>query len=392
MNTKSIIRSMLTWILISIFICSFAACNNAEVEHPNNVIEYSSLNGDILQISKYGNVILSTTKEAMRSNGYEYGDIVTVTFGSRSIDVPYCSNYSDVDAGQPGLFGKSDDEIVILAVNTGNFATTYEIADKTDAGEWMYHEGYSATTHFVIAMKEKKGYYDEYVVRQLRYTDNRSDYEHLSDEQFANFREINTTGIEKGVLYRPATPVDPTVARSPFVDAVAKKYGITVILDLADDQDTLTAYETYADSCFAGAEYVALDMGVDFGDSDFEQKLKHGLQFIAENPGVYLIHCKEGKDRTGFVCALLELLMGADYLEAQDDYMVTYYNYYGVEKGDEKYDVIASKNFDKILERTFDVNDVSNANWQQATTDYLLRIGLTEDEIIALKTNLGSQE
>ena len=38
----------------------------------------------------------------------------------------------------------------------------------------------------------------------------------------------------------------------------------------------------------------------------------------------------EGKDRTGYVCALLEGLCGATYDEIVADYLITYDNYYQI--------------------------------------------------------------
>ena len=51
---------------------------------------------------------------------------------------------------------------------------------------------------------------------------------------------------------------------------------------------------------------------------------------MSKNEGPYYIHCVEGKDRTGFVCAVIEGLANATYEEIVDDYMKTYDNYYGV--------------------------------------------------------------
>jgi len=53
------------------------------------------------------------------------------------------------------------------------------------------------------------------------------------------------------------------------------------------------------------------------------------FRFIIANDGPYLIHCTEGKDRAGFVSAVLEALMGADLQEIVADYMKSYENYYG---------------------------------------------------------------
>lgn len=76
------------------------------------------------------------------------------------------------------------------------------------------------------------------------------------------------------------------------------------------------------------------------------------------------MHCTEGKDRAGFVSALLECYMGAAYDEVVADYMVTYYNYYGVTKEAEpaKYDAILRSNIVKTLQTAFGVEDLKTAD------------------------------
>ena len=71
-------------------------------------------------------------------------------------------------------------------------------------------------------------------------------------------------------------------------------------------------------------------MGVDFAAEEFNAKLKTGLVYLIDNEGPYLIHCNEGKDRAGFVAALLEALGGAEAEEIVEDYMLSYENYYHV--------------------------------------------------------------
>lgn len=388
MKTRRIIAAILAVIFFA-GLFGFSACRKAEKDYPELI-------GSIVRINKYGNIIISTSKAEMTENGYEFGDIVTVSFSDKSINVPYCSNYSDVDSGLTGVFGKADDETLTLAVNTGVFASAYGIANmaaKDDGSyEWVYSDGLNDGITFKISMKQKMGYYDQYVIRQLSYTDERSDYPGLSVEDFANFRAVNTHGIKPNTLFRSSSPVDSGWARRAYADGAAKASGVSVIIDLADDEETLTGYEGYYDSCFASAKHIALSMGVNYTGTDFMEKLADGLRFMAENEGVYLIHCKEGKDRTGFVVALLELLMGADYSEAEADYMLTFRNYYGIVKGDEKYDVIASTNFEKILKRTFGVDDVKNADLSRIAEEYIKGLGLTDAQIAALKAHLSDRQ
>ena len=381
-------KKLVCLLLALVLLLSLVACGSEREEK-----FYGSLSGTITEISKYGNVKITTTKAEMAEKGYEFGDVVTVTFADKSLDVPYCGTYSDVDAGAPGLFGRPDDEEVTIAVNVGDFATFYGIATKTThedkSYEWNYCDGIDESLTFEISMKQKRGYYDEYVIRQLVYTDERSDYPELTDEQFGNFRVVSTTGMGENVLYRSATPVDPQKNRNTYVDAAARAHGITVIIDLNDSEESLAGFEGFATSYFATTNYITLNMGLDFTQKDFKVKLAEGLRYMGENKGVYLVHCLEGKDRTGFVIALLEFLMGASYEEAEADYMVTYYNYYGVKKGEEKYKVIADSNFEKNLIRSLGVESVKDKDLAELATDYIHSIGLTDEDISALKANLS---
>ena len=76
--------------------------------------------------------------------------------------------------------------------------------------------------------------------------------------------------------------------------------------------------------------------------------------------------------------------------EVIEDYMITYYNYYGVEKGTEKYDVVVNNNLIKVLNTTFKVDDVYKADLVAEAEEYLMEDGgLTLDEVAALKARLG---
>ena len=389
-------RRIITSLFVAFVLAAVCFCPACKYVNTNTGKTYQTLSGTIEEISKYGNVKITTTKAEMTEKGYEFGDVVTVTFADKSVDMPYCGTYSDVDAGACGVFGRPDDDVLTVAVNVGNFATIYGIADKIThedkSYEWVYRGGLDLPVTFEISMSEKRGYYSEYVLRQLNYSDERSDYPNLTDEQFGNFRVVSTTGIKQNVLYRSATPVDPQKNRNTYVDAAAEKYGITVIIDLNDSNESLTGFENFDNTYFATTDFIALNMGLDFTEVDFKNKLSEGLKYMAGHSGVYLVHCLEGKDRTGFVIALLEFLTGASYKEAEADYMVTYYNYYGVEKGDEKYDIIATSNFEKNLLRSFGVSDVKSADLKKLATDYIKAIGLTEKEIAALKANIADAD
>ena len=390
-----------TWaLLLAIALCFTMAPMAVYADDVPLAGEQSEENGDIVinttatlaNLTKYGNVPLDISEEELIGAGFEFGDIVTAEFLDKSVDMPFCSNYSDVDQDSAGLFSNTDG--TVLAINMGNFATDYGIAEKIkyDDGtyKWEPFEGVPDSVSVKITMKQKAGYLDEYTMRQLKYTDDRTDYPDLTDAEFANFREVTTTGMGKGILYRTASPVNPEHKRSTIADDCIRQAGVSVIMNLADSDEEILSYEGFNDSYYSTTNYICLDMGVDFASAEFGDKLARGMRFFAENPGTYAIHCKEGKDRAGFVTAVTECFMGATYEEVTADYMTSFYNYYGVTKDEERYDRIMNGNIVKSLTKAFEVEDLSTADLQAEATEYLKKIGLTDDEIAALKTNLAA--
>ena len=238
-------------------------------------------------------------------------------------------------------------------------------------------------------MKEKGGYYDQWVMHQLVRSENREDYPDLNDMEFANFRVIATTGMGEGKLYRSSSPVNPEINRSKEADAAAADAGVRTFINLADNEETMKAYEGFADSYYAKQNIIGLNLGVDFAADEFKAGLAEGFRFIAANEAPYLVHCNEGKDRAGFTAAVLEALMGASAEEITTDYMVTYYNYYGVQPGTEQYDVIAASNIQKSLAAAFEMTSIFEGDLQAAAVNYLTNIGLTAEEIAAVQANLG---
>lgn len=348
--------------------------------------------------TKYGNVYTDCKAEDFLGKmGFAMGDLVTVKFLNQELTLPVVPTYSYVDSGEPAIIvGLTETGAptgyVSLAINMGNFGQTYGIANKqTDAdGNWFWTaaEGVTFPVEVTYTLAEKEGYMAEYILHELSRTNNREDYANLSDEAFANTRAIDTTGMGEGKLYRTSSPINPELGRSAYADAAIKAAGVTVIMNLADSEEAAKAYEGFADTYYAGQKVIYLNLGVDFAEPSFQEGLAKGMRFFAENEGVYAVHCTEGKDRAGFVSALLSCLMGGTYQEVVGDYMETYVNYYGVEDGTDKFNAIAESNIIKTLQNAFGVEDLAKADLAAEAAEYLTSIGLTEAEIAALKANL----
>ena len=224
----------------------------------------------------------------------------------------------------------------------------------------------------------------------LKRTNDRADYPHLTDAQFANFRNVATTGMGTNALYRSSSPINTGLGRTREASAAAWAAVFRTLLNLADDKKKMRRQGGYDGSYYSTLDVVALDLNNDLRSKGFHKGLAAGFRYMPDHEGPYLVHCTEGRTRAGFACAVLECLMGASAEEVVADYMATYYNYFGVAPGTDRYDAIAKNNIVPSLCLVFGVEDLfaPSVDLAACAEDYMRKIGLTDDEIRALKARL----
>ena len=305
--------------------------------------------------------------------------------GSELIDIPYYSGYyvSDGDlllCGYPGYTN------VLIARNNGD--STWEEFDMTE------------DSHVTVTLHEKGKYKDFEDANNLVYSTDREDFS--SDQVFANFRETGGTGLASGLIFRSASPCDNDYNRASYVDGFAEDTGIRFVINLSDSS---AEYEESAgkpdfDSPYYAAlvedgDVLFLDLGANYHDDGYKQILAEALLTMSEHEGPCLIHCVEGKDRTGFVCALLLALAGASYEEILSDYMITYENYYGLtkESDSEKYDIMQEK-AKAFLYTMCDAEKgtpLETLDLQEGARNYLRQGGLSDEEIDRIEAYLHGE-
>ena len=382
MKIKSLIITLLIAAVIALLAWNPFSVKPAEPVQPVPAeIEETADLYSLRLIKKHGNIVLDTDPDSFLAK-YAYGDILTAALNGREFDMPVCENYSQVDQGAP-VCVVSDE--ISLAINGGDFASASGAAVKETISEdpgykWVYAED----AEVEISLKEKGGYLDQLAIRSLVRSEVREDYPDLSDEEYANFRQV----IAGRPLYRSTSPLSLDLNRAEEADEACRKYGIRTIVNLADTEEECTAYPGFHESYYASADRICLSMNYDFFSEEFSSKMADGLRFIASHEGPYLIHCKEGKDRTGFVCGILACLMGADEETVIRDYMLTFRNFYGVEEGTEKYDLIADQNIRRSLKKAFETDDLGTIDLQEAAVKYLQKCGMDTAEIQALQEHL----
>ena len=398
------------YMVLANYIQSFAGCEVTGYSEPQGritIIESEAMdNGKItvggldqnLWTTKYGNLYCDLKVEKFFDMGYGLGDLVKVKFLNQELVLPVVPTYSYVESGKSAIIAGLTDSgaptgYISFAINMGNFTEAYGIAVKKtdDAGNWWFEacEGVTFPMEITLEMAEDDGYMAQYMLHDLNRTNVREDYAALTDDQFANFRNIAVSGMGNRILYRSSSPINPELGRNTYADAAIEAAGVKTIVNLADNGDEAQAYPGFGDSYYSKQNVIYLGLGVDFQADEFKAGLANGLKFMSSNEGPYLVHCTEGKDRAGFVSALLSCLMGANYEEVLADYMVTYDNYYGIKPGTDKYQAIADSNIVKSLKLAFGVDDLTAVNLAAEAEEYLQSIGLRSDEIAALKANLS---
>ena len=368
-------KTLLFVTLLSLF--TVAGCKNNKEEKESKLLENCSIHHD----DEFGGAYIDISIENFNKKGFAFGDSVSLTFttGSNKVvydDLGYYSGYY-VPAGQELLVGYKGYDYIKCCINYG---------------EDLYAKhNFDESTKVTIKVNEAGKYKAVEETLSISYSDKRDEYE--SDEQFANFREITVGNIKPGKLYRGASPLDNTRKRANIVSSLLEKNGIKYNIDLADKLENIYSQEKYVitpymQSLIDGNNAIFLGMAAAYKADDFSIKMKRMFLSMLNNEGPYYIHCLEGKDRTGYVCMVIEALCGASYDELIDDYFITYKNYYGIEKGSEKYNVIKSMHIDEMIRYVFSFDNSTTllgAGYYSKARAYLENIGLTDSQIDALQ-------
>lgn len=375
---KIIKRSFISIILIIIALY-LNSCKGIE----NDSDKIIKMEATVIEIEKYGHAVLNVTTSDLEAKGFALGDIVNVHLGSCNANMPFFDGYYS-NSGSLMLRGTTSKDYIAVCINYGNFSDVYNIK-VGDIAE--------------ITMVEKEGMRDIQELYALQYSNNREDF--IDDATFANFRAVTVGRIGEGKLFRSSSPINNEKGRAYFSNNLIKSAGVKTILNLADSIEDVEEYfkdnnvdTTYYRSLYEDGYVLAIDLTGNFYSDEFASSLVNGLTFLARNEAPYCIHCTEGKDRAGFTAMILESLMGATLDEIIDDYMISYYNYYGIDKEQEpkRYQAVLDVNLMEMLLHVTGAESVEKLiqiDLESAVTVYLINAGMEQEDINILKEKLG---
>lgn len=327
--------------------------------------------------------------------GIEYEDTVKVTLLDQTFIVPFAPSYRCTFSGGELLMDFEAKANIALLAFHANFVKQHKIAvfleNEDMTIDIMPCKNITFPIKITFELDKKQGYHEMYKIYDLKRTNNRDDYDHLSDEEYCNFRNVAFGRMKPGILYRSSSPIDPTLGRNKYADACLKKYGIKTIINLTDDEERAKQYPGFADTYYSKQNLLFLNTNADVTSYNFGKSVLKTMRFINSHEGPYAVHCLEGQDRTGAIMAIFESLLLATRYDLMNDFMKTYENFYGVKKGTEQYDTIVKGELQteiaSIRGFTYDTIDIL-----KNPESYLLFLDLLEEDLAIFKRKMQGLE
>ena len=228
-----------------------------------------------------------------------------------------------------------------------------------------------------------------------------------TDEERANFRNVQAGSMGKNVLYRSAHPARPTdsgsTARAKAANKLMEAHGIQTVLNFADTDSDLKSNLKKIGATPSTYYYMELyekgkvrpsymrGPGKSTRNSSYRKKIATAMKFFTTNEGPYLIHCVIGRDRTGITIEILLGLMGAPYDYILEDWAKTDQNLYGSSKSsamrkardrlDDDLEFITGKNLHD--------DEWGKVNFAPYMEEFLEKGGMSSSEVETLKKNLS---
>lgn len=335
-------------------------------------------------IGSHGQIETPFTTYEFKEAGYEFEDVLKVTFLDKELFLPYVPSYRCTHSGGDILVGDPGFPTVFLLSFHSNFSRKYKIASFIENDDLELEifpcRGVSFPIKFKMELYKKKGYEEEFKIYNLIRSNNREDYSDLSDEEFCNFRNVKSGFMEPNILFRSSTPIDPTLNRNSYADKALKEHGIKTIINLSNNEEEAIKFSNYNNTYYSKQKILFLNTNSDVQSYSFGKNIVRAIRFMIENEPPYLIHCVEGQDRTGAFCALMASLMQANKNEIIEDFMKTYENYYWVKKGTVQYNRIVNgeiqKNIMSVRGFSYDTLDLLKHPYS-----YFSFLDVTNDEL-----------
>ena len=368
-NYQSGWRSALLLALVSLLTLTTSCYKN------DNPTDEPVLTGIISSYNEFDAAMLDFTETDMVAAGFILGDLISITVDDREIVMPYYDGFYNRNGEFLCVAYPTYPSICFTANNTGL------------PPELKGLEGHAVT----VRLKERGGCIDVQAAMSMTYNNDRENYSDMTDAEFANSCAVSAGNIASGVLHRTSSPFSNDIGRANYVSEYLKQEKVRTVLNLADTEEKMSGYDmpTYSRTLWDEGNVILCPLKADPTADDFNNRLIAALKELPSRPAPYVVHCMEGKDRTGYVCALLEGLCGATYDEMVADYLITYQNYYGITPSADRElcNTLVSLKLNPCLMYYAGISDeaqLPDVDYAKAFANFLLAHGMSQQRLDAL--------
>ncbi|MBO7503228.1 MAG: tyrosine-protein phosphatase [Clostridia bacterium] len=192
------------------------------------------------------------------------------------------------------------------------------------------------------------------------------------------FKAAGGKRVKQGIIYRGAAI--ESITRQGRVEFL-EKYGIKTEIDLRNGTEVSILSKKVKDVAVKAPLYIG-DTGIN--NPDYQEDFAKEIKVFAdpENYPIYY-HCQIGRDRTGTLTCFLFLIAGVSEEDILKDYEVSHFSVYATH--DRASADATTASLKAMLEY---LRNYGKGNIYKNTETFLNDIGVTKEEIAAIRTNI----
>lgn len=342
---------------------------------------------DVYRNEEFGSVFCKVSIEDFFKSGFALGDSVDVEFstGYKIEDVPiYDGYYVKIDAPLVLTLTTSYTD-VLVAYNYGPVLYDYLGLKQGDKCR--------------ITLREKGKYKNVVDSIDVTYSTNPDDYKCIED--YTNFRPLNGGRLKKNYIYRSASPCGKLFIRSDYVSKMFEKYHIAYAINLTDSEEIVDKIyndkrliSEYWRKLYQNKKVCINRLKANYRTKEYGRLVAKLFRTIItlDEPN-FAIHCYEGRDRTGLVCFIMQVLASCSSEEVEDEYMESFRCFNNISKHLDfnKYRVHREIYYDDFVRNVCRVDDINMSQevLYEKVINYLTDIcEMTLEEIDALTNKI----
>ena len=337
--------------------------------------------GELITASPAGGASVPILSEVIRSYYLEYEGPETADKFSNGREnyypAPAVLTWECAKAADYYIVGVSETKDIELEGSEGTqyFVTVQESMSVPDlfAGKKYYYRVFAVSGSEVLASVVFSFTTEDY--RRTVIVDGVSNTRDLGGA-----KTMDGKRIRQGIVYRGAA-IDGITAQGR-VDFL-KKLGIKTEIDLRTGTELSPVRNDINVVSVKAPMYVYNDMGIE--QPDYQPELAREIKAFADpdNYPIYF-HCAIGRDRTGTLACLIELLLGVSEEDIKKEYVLSFLSSAGFADG-----VVSPSGHVANIENIFNyLKAYDKGSLYKNTEKFVMDIGVTREEINAIRANM----